>query len=57
MLRAHGHHCETAAAVASSDTPDDSVTVWVADHSEILVSTDVEFAQRRHGVSVRSGWT
>jgi len=47
MLRQQGHECWTASDVGLATAADDELTVWVASHKPVLVSSDAEFGRRR----------
>ena len=47
MLRHRGHECWTAGSAGLARAKDDELTVWAVEHQAVLVSTDVEFSQRR----------
>jgi hypothetical protein len=47
MLRQERHECWTASEVGLASAMDDELTVWAADRTAALVSTDAEFGRRR----------
>ena len=47
MLRRHNHDAWTADAVGLAAAADDDLSVWASAHQASVVSTDVEFGQRR----------
>jgi predicted nuclease of predicted toxin-antitoxin system len=47
MLRRHGHEAWSAGAVGLAAAADDDLSVWAGVHGAAVVSTDVEFGQRR----------
>lgn len=47
MLRHRGHECWTAGSAGLARAKDDELSVWAVEHQAVLVSTDVEFSQRR----------
>ena len=47
MLRQRGHDCWTAGSAGLARATDDELTVWAQEHQAVLISTDVEFSQRR----------
>jgi hypothetical protein len=40
MLRRNRHECLTASQVGLAAAIDDALTVWAAEHSAVVVSTD-----------------